>query len=295
MSVRCPRGPGLRDSVSAVDPTLRSKEKGLGARMKAARVAGGLGLRVLAQQVGMSPSSLSEFENGKSMLGAARLEELSRVLGVPLEVVPPLPEGPWFEHWRAFEPVVLDPVTEAALHIFTELGYHGSTMRMIAERCGLSVAGVYHHAESKQELLSRMLGRGIRELADRCAAAEAEGATPEERLVNLTECLVLFHLHRRRWAVLAATELRSLGDDDKTRLVDSRRDVRLMVQAAISDIRGKVPAEVPAEPTARAIVTMCVSVADWYDERAFGPAEELTREYVALALGMADGGRAPGA
>src|SRR5262245_49197204 len=113
--------------------------------MRDARVARGLGLRELAHQVGMSPSSLSEFERGKSRPGSARVQALADVLDVTVEHEPVAPLQPAFRHWREFDNLDVDPVSRAGLALFVERGYHGSTVRMIAERCGMTVAGVYHH------------------------------------------------------------------------------------------------------------------------------------------------------
>ena len=63
------------------------------------------------------------------------------------------------EDWREFRPLDLDPVLEAALEAFVEVGYHGATVRDIARRCGLSVPGMYHHYLTKQQMLVTLLDR----------------------------------------------------------------------------------------------------------------------------------------
>ncbi len=40
----------------------------------------------------------------------------------------------------------------AALECFVERGYHGTTIRQIANRAGVSVPGLYHHYASKLAL-----------------------------------------------------------------------------------------------------------------------------------------------
>ncbi|MDV6269470.1 MULTISPECIES: TetR family transcriptional regulator [Rhodococcus] len=262
---------------------------GLGARMRAARIERKVGLRQLAQQIGMSASSLSEFENGKSLPGAERLEALAKALGVELDLRPPEPTGPRFEDWRDFERLDLTPVFRAALDVFVEVGYHAATVRMIADRCGLSMAGVYYHVESKDALLTELLQGAMAELISRCVAADAEAESPDQRVANLVECVILFHTHRQASAVLASTELRSLDEPGRLMHLQLRRQVREIVQSAVEACRDAGRAgTVPATSTATAIVTMCVAVADWYQPGISPSPVEIAREYADLALAMVD-------
>lgn len=255
--------------------------------MRAARIERDVGLRQLAQQIGMSPSSLSEFENGKSLPGAERLQALATVLGVQLDLRPPEPTGQRFEDWRDFERLDLTPVFRAALDVFVEVGFHGATVRMVADRCGLSMAGVYYHVESKDALLTALLQEAMAELISRCVSADAEADSPAQRVTNLVECVILFHTYRQASAVLASTELRSLDESGRLRHLQSRRKVREIIQSAVEACRddGRV-GTVPATSTATAIVTMCVAVADWYRPGTSPSPREIAKEYADLALAM---------
>ena len=48
-------------------------------------------------------------------------------------------------------------ILEAALKVFAESGFHGGTLRVIAERVGLSQAGLLHHFANKEQLLEAVL------------------------------------------------------------------------------------------------------------------------------------------
>jgi len=235
----------------------------------------------------MSPSSLSEFENGKSLPGQERLRALAAALEVPLDLHPTVPAGPRFHDWRDFEPLDLNPVFRTALDVFVEVGYHAATVRMIADRCGMSMAGFYYHVESKEVLLTELLQGAMAELISRCVAADAEADSPAERLANLVECVILFHTYRQASAVLASTELRSLDESGRSLHLQARLKVREIVQAAVEACRDAGQARtVPASSTATAIVTMCVAVADWYRPGMSPSPQEIAREYTGLALAM---------
>ncbi|MDF1602116.1 TetR family transcriptional regulator [Nocardioides sp. YIM 152315] len=266
----------------------RAHGAALGTRMRAARVARGLGLRELAQQVGMSPSSLSEFEHGKSRPGPARLAALSAALEVPVEQEAPAPVVPAFGHWREYDALPVDPVSRAGLELFVERGYHGSTVRMIAERCGMTVAGVYHHVPSKHDLLVNLMRRAMGEMIARGEAARADADGPRERLANLVESLVLFHVHRMPWAYLATNEARALEGAAATEMLEARRRMRQIFEDVVVECRGGAtqPGLVPDRVTARAIVTMTISIPDWYADGGRPDPDVLAAQYVALAEDM---------
>jgi AcrR family transcriptional regulator len=50
-----------------------------------------------------------------------------------------------------------EQLIEAALHQFAANGYHGTSMRQIAEAAGLAVGGIYNHFASKEEILKAVI------------------------------------------------------------------------------------------------------------------------------------------
>lgn len=190
--------------------------------------------------------------------------------------------------WRRHEEDDLPVILRAALDCFVRQGYHGTTTRQIATRSGMSVPGIYHHHSSKQALLASVMEHAMEDLWWRSqAAARESGPGPWEQLAAQVECLVLFHSRRQDLAFISWNEIRSLEPAHRAAHVE-RRDRQ---QAVVDEIVARGCAEGvfrvgrPKE-AARAITTLCVSVAHWY--RADGPLspDELAAEYVALVQGM---------
>lgn len=50
-----------------------------------------------------------------------------------------------------------EQLIEAALHQFAANGYHGTSMRQIAEAAGVAVGGIYNHFASKEEILKAVI------------------------------------------------------------------------------------------------------------------------------------------
>lgn len=76
-------------------------------------------------------------------------------------------------------------VLAAAARIFVDRGYAGTTMRAVAEACGLQAASLYYHFRSKEDLIGAVLDMGINGVSEavrHALAAMAPGATGRERI-----------------------------------------------------------------------------------------------------------------
>lgn len=189
--------------------------------------------------------------------------------------------------WREFPALDIDPVLAAAIASFIETGYHGATMRSIAQRAGMSVPGVYHHYRDKQELLVRALDLTMAELHQRVRAARREATTGRDRLVRAVEALALFHTHRRELAFIGASEMRSLEPANRRRITNSRNEIQYLLDADIDAAltEARLPTD-HARAAGRAIATMCTALPQWF--RLDGPAspEQIATEYADFALGL---------
>ena len=50
-----------------------------------------------------------------------------------------------------------DRIIRAAHRLFVERGYHGTSMRKIAERAGLALGGIYNHFAGKEDILAAVM------------------------------------------------------------------------------------------------------------------------------------------
>lgn len=187
--------------------------------------------------------------------------------------------------WRVYDGSVLSVPLTAALDAFVEQGYHGTSVREIAGRAGLSVPGLYHHYPSKQALLVGLMSAAMDELLDRSRQAEAEaGREPAARFDAVVESLLLFHMHRRDQAFLGSTEIRSLDESNRAEYVARRDEQQRMLDDIVLDgvESGDFDADHPADAS-RAVTTMCVGVAGWYRPAGLLSPDELARVYLAIA------------
>jgi AcrR family transcriptional regulator len=107
-------------------------------------------------------------------------------------------------------------ILHAALALFAETGFHGTSIRAIAQRVGINSATLYAHYPSKEQVLADLVLIGHTELANRMRAALAP-LTPEapapDRLAALVRAHVLMHTEFPLLAVVANNELHTLSPD----------------------------------------------------------------------------------
>lgn len=188
--------------------------------------------------------------------------------------------------WREYGDSNLSPVLRAAVEAFNEVGYHGATVRDIARRAGLSVAGLYHHHSGKQELLVSILRQTIDDMLQRNSAARRDGgADPVRRFMLQIESLTLAHLYWHGQAALGSSEMRSLEPAHREEI----RGLRTQLQRAIEgDVvaatdAGRFHAPYPREAL-RGVIDMCIHSARWYRPDGELSPQQIARRLVRVAL-----------
>ncbi|MGY1846567.1 MULTISPECIES: TetR/AcrR family transcriptional regulator [unclassified Blastococcus] len=186
--------------------------------------------------------------------------------------------------WRSVPALEMSPILSAALDAFNEHGYHGTSVRDIAGRVGVTVPALYYHHENKEAILFALLDAGILRLTRMCEAALADaGDNPADRFLNLVEAIVLYMAHSTKIAGVDA-ELRSLGPENRSAYSEKRRRIEEMLVDTLQagEAAGLFDVTSPKD-TARALLGMFQAIATWY--RPGGPlsAQDLAHNYVDIA------------
>ncbi|GAA0263286.1 helix-turn-helix domain-containing protein [Cryptosporangium japonicum] len=261
----------------------------VGARLREARQSAGITLRAAAEALGVSVGTWSAVENGRTRITTDRVSAAASLFGADVEILVTShhPATPTPTTWRDFPPLDLPAPLAGALSAFVELGYHGATIRDIAQRAELSVPGLYHHWPTKQHLLVALMDRTMDELITRAEAARAEGDGPVERFELLVEFLALFHTHRRELGFIGASEMRSIDEPDRSRIAALRVGLQRMVDAEVREAvrRGLFTTPLPHEAS-RAVVTMCTALPTWWSPDGPTPPATVAAQYVEFALDL---------
>ena len=196
--------------------------------------------------------------------------------------------------WWDYGPLDLPPILTHALDAFYEQGFHGTPVRDIARRVGVTVPALYYHYENKEAILVALLETATDDVAWRAFAAAADGGDdPGARFANVIEAIVLHMAHRVRLAALDS-ELRYLQPVNRKHYSLTRRRIETLLTDTIADgVRAGVCTAADPAATSRALLGMCQAIPTWYrDDGPLRPVQ-LAERYVGIAsmtVGLTRGG-----
>lgn len=191
------------------------------------------------------------------------------------------------QSWGEVTPDAARRLLLAAVEAFAERGYHATTTRDIAGRAGMSPAALYIHYKTKEELLHRISRIGHEKAVDILrTAARAEGS-PTERLADAVSSFVRWHAGGRTTARVVQYELDSLGPDARAEIIALRRQVDAEVRGIIEEGVRTGEFDVPdVRGATRAVLSLCVDVARWFNINGARTPEEVGALYADLVLRM---------
>lgn len=175
-------------------------------------------------------------------------------------------------------------ILEAALGLFAQRGFHGTSIRDLGVEVGLKAANLYLHFESKEHLLAELVTLGHRAHHRRLRQALMLGATDVvEQLRAVVRAHVRAHAEFPMLATVANTEMHALSPE----LVAPALALRGESEALLSDLiergLGEGVFHVPSAWLATsAIGAMGMRVAAWY--RPEVDLDELADTYAEFAV-----------
>ena len=130
---------------------------------------------------------------------------------------------------------VRDRVLDAAVELFAQQGYDGTSVAQVVARAGVAKGGFYHHFASKEALLYEVYGDLItRQLAvmdDLVARSRPAGETLRALIVDLVASTAA----SARQALVFWREMHRLGDERTEQYRRERRRYHDTVKQLISD------------------------------------------------------------
>jgi len=158
----------------------------------------------------------------------------------------------------------LESLLAVAVTVFNERGYDGTSMEDLSKRLGITKSSIYHHVDSKEELLSMALDRALDGLFAVAGAVAASDDPAIERLERLVRGSVAVLADRLPYVTLL---LRARGNTGTERTALARRRefdqiVSDLVQEAERD--GDIRPDVDPAITARLLFGMVNSLVEWY-------------------------------
>ncbi|AFR47041.1 TetR/AcrR family transcriptional regulator [Gordonia sp. KTR9] len=189
--------------------------------------------------------------------------------------------------WRRREPVPLPTTLVAAKHAFYERGYHGTSIRDIASRAGVSLPTLYYHHDNKLGILVELLEAAMTSVLAWVGAAIDEGRTPSEQLSNAIESIVL-HMTSDVELASVASEFRHLDSDDPRR--ETYVAMRTETEDLLADViargveSGEFSFEEDVKDVLRYLFGACQAVTTWYRPSGARTPAEVAASYALISL-----------
>jgi AcrR family transcriptional regulator len=176
-------------------------------------------------------------------------------------------------------------ILEAAAQIFSQKGYHATSMNDIANAVNLQKASLYHHVNSKQEILLSLLDEALDLVIQEISDVIAMPISADKKL-RLAMCTYLKTLAEQRdLSAILLLEHRSLTPDLHSRHLP-RRDRfehlwRNILQSGIDEGVFNIR-DVPL--TTRALLGVMNWVVTWYHSEGELSISEISEQYTDLIL-----------
>ena len=160
-------------------------------------------------------------------------------------------------------------ILTTAARVIADEGYEKASMRKIASRVGVSIAGLYYYFKSKEEVLYLIqfytFDSLVKNLKDRLDTGSQESAEARIRLV-VENHLDHFLKHLAELKV-CARELESLKGDAYKKVLEKRREYYLTTRGIIDELSGGSQQQLDSDMAALALFGMLNWVYMWYNPR----------------------------
>ena len=190
----------------------------------------------------------------------------------------------------AREPVVdsRQEILRTAARLFQQRGYDATSMNDVAAALKLSKGGLYHHFQSKDEILFEIMNHAMEITEERVLAPVRGIANPEQRL----RALIRLHIEvvlspRDREITVMLHENHPLPPSLRRRINARKKDYVHYVENLIAEVQKsrRASGKVSARAAAFALLGMINWIYQWYKPEGELQAQNLVPQFTNLVLG----------
>ncbi len=189
---------------------------------------------------------------------------------------------------RAATQQKLDALLATAAALIAEKGFEATSMRDVSRASRVSLAGLYHYASSKEELLYQIQYRTFARLLAAQQRVAVRPGTPEKRLRRLVVGHLEFFASHPNELKVCTYELESLNGKRYRITEELRRQYYRVMAHVLAELMGE-PSDSNQESrasrhTALYIFGMLNWIFMWYDPERYGSVEKIGEEMIDLVL-----------
>ena len=176
-----------------------------------------------------------------------------------------------------------EAVLDAAASVFAQLGYHGASTNLIAERVGIRQGSLYYYCTSKEEALREVCLTGVGDFL----AGLTEIATSSEPIEAKLRAAILNHLRpimdRTDYVHTFITQRQFLPEASRKSVGRQARQYEKtlvdMLRQGVLD--GTLREDLDCELTALGLLGECNAISAWHGKRAKGYSIERVADAIA--------------
>ena len=178
-----------------------------------------------------------------------------------------------------------DDILEAAAQVFRQKGFHGASMKNIADAVSLQKASLYHHVASKQEILLLILDRALELLLERICAITVQEISPDKKLPLMMREYMKILMENQDLAAVLLFEHRSLERKQHAQHVPARDKFEQLWKDVIAEgVKARIfQCDDPGLAT-RALFGIMNWTMTWYDPNGPYTIEQISDQYSNLIL-----------
>ena len=176
-------------------------------------------------------------------------------------------------------------ILRTAARLFQQQGYDATSMNDVAAALKLSKGGLYHHFQSKDEILFHIMSHAMDITEERVIAPARRIADPEERLRTLIRLHIDVVLSvRDREITVMLHENHPLPPPLRKRINARKKDYIHFVEGVITDVQRARQSKGVVSPRAAvfALVGMINWIYQWYSPEGSLNGEDLVRQYTEI-------------
>jgi len=179
-------------------------------------------------------------------------------------------------------------ILRTAARLFQQRGYDATSMNDVAAALKLSKGGLYHHFQSKDEILFEIMNHAMEITQERVLAPVRSISDPEERL----RALIRLHIEvvlspRDREITVMLHENHPLPPTLRKRINTRKKEYVHFVESLISEVQRsrRAPASVSPRAAAFALLGMINWIYQWYKPEGELQTHNLIPQFTDLVFG----------
>ncbi|RKQ34989.1 TetR/AcrR family transcriptional regulator [Kocuria tytonis] len=177
-----------------------------------------------------------------------------------------------------------ETLLSVCVDVFNRYGYDATSMGMLSKHLGISKSAIYHHVQSKEEILEQALDRALDALEAVFAEVLASGSGPVNKLERILDGTVRVLVDQMPYVTLL---LRLRGNSEvEEAALQRRRTLTRTVEDLVRQAQeqGELRTDISGKSAPRLMLGMVNSIVDWYQPGRSGTVDQLAATVVTMVF-----------